>query len=75
MTIANEESEKNSVPITNNDVEIDNSDLYPERKGNKPRSWWNKVLRIKEREELSKIKCEGNVYNCVKDSKKLICTV
>lgn len=68
MTIANEESEKNSVPITHNDVEIDNSDLYPERKGNKPRSWWNKVLRIKEREELSKIKCEGNVYNCVKDS-------
>ena len=67
MTVTKEETEQ-PISNANNGIEIENSDLYPERRGQKPRSWINKIFRVQEREELDKFKCEMNVYNCVKNS-------
>lgn len=70
MTVTKEGTEQ-SVSNANNGIRIEDSDLYPERRGQKQRSWINKILRVQEREELDKVKCEMNVYNCVKNSKNL----
>ncbi|XP_043250398.1 mitochondrial inner membrane protease ATP23 homolog [Colletes gigas] len=68
MAITKEEKEKQSVPSTNTDEEFANLDLYPERRGQKSRSWFNKLLRVDEREVLSRLKCESAVYKCVTES-------
>lgn len=44
-------------------------DLYPERRGEKYKPSWGRVLLGMEgTESLDKIKCERNVYACVKKS-------
>ncbi|KAJ9595149.1 hypothetical protein L9F63_013557, partial [Diploptera punctata] len=44
-------------------------DLYPERRGEKYKPSWTSVLfRGEGREQHDKLKCEENVYNCVKNS-------
>ncbi|XP_049288762.1 mitochondrial inner membrane protease ATP23 homolog [Anopheles funestus] len=44
-------------------------DLYPERRGEKFKPSWGRVLLgIEGTESLDKIKCERNVYSCVKKS-------
>lgn len=44
-------------------------DLYPERRGEKYKPSWGRVLLgIEGTENLDKIKCERNVYSCVKKS-------
>lgn len=44
-------------------------DLYPERKGEKYKPSWSKVLfGLEGRENIDKLKCERNVYSCVKNS-------
>ncbi|XP_063702282.1 mitochondrial inner membrane protease ATP23 homolog [Culicoides brevitarsis] len=44
-------------------------DLYPERRGEKFKSSWKRILIGKEGNEyVDKTKCERNVYNCVKNS-------
>lgn len=44
-------------------------DLYPERRGEKYKPSWGRVLLGMEgTENLDKIKCERNVYKCVKNS-------
>jgi inner membrane protease ATP23 len=44
-------------------------DLYPERRGEKYKPSWTKVvLRGEGKENFDKLKCEENVYNCVKNS-------
>ncbi|XP_054006307.1 mitochondrial inner membrane protease ATP23 homolog [Hylaeus anthracinus] len=67
MTLIKEGSKEETVE-NKSDEQIKQSDLYPERRGQKPRSWLNRVFYVKEREELTKLKCEANVYNCIKES-------
>lgn len=44
-------------------------DLYPERRGNKPSLGVTDVLfKGKGRESIDKMKCERNVYKCIKES-------
>ncbi|PNF29717.1 Mitochondrial inner membrane protease ATP23-like protein [Cryptotermes secundus] len=44
-------------------------DLYPERRGEKYKPSWTKMIFHGEgRENLDKLRCEENVYNCVKNS-------
>lgn len=44
-------------------------DLYPERRGSHPkRSWLRTMLGLEGKEELDKIKCERNVYWCLRNS-------
>lgn len=44
-------------------------DLYPERKGDKYKPSWTKVIfGIEGRENIDKIKCERNVFSCVQNS-------
>lgn len=45
------------------------SDLYPERRGSKhKRSWFRMMLGVEGRESTDKIRCETNVYKCIKNS-------
>lgn len=45
------------------------NDLYPERRGTF-KAKWSKVLTMTEgKENLDKLKCEKNVFECVKASK------
>ncbi|XP_055681733.1 mitochondrial inner membrane protease ATP23 homolog [Lutzomyia longipalpis] len=44
-------------------------DLYPERKGEKYKTSWTKVISgVEGRENIDKVKCERNVFKCVKNS-------
>jgi inner membrane protease ATP23 len=44
-------------------------DLYPERRGEKYKPSWTKMIfRGEGKENFDKLKCEENVYNCVKNS-------
>jgi inner membrane protease ATP23 len=44
-------------------------DLYPERRGEKYQPSWKQVLFHGEgKENFDKLRCEENVYNCVKNS-------
>lgn len=44
-------------------------DLYPERKGEKYKPSWKKILfGVEGRENIDKVKCERNVFACVKNS-------
>jgi len=44
-------------------------DLYPERKGEKYKPGWTKIIfGFEGRENVDKMKCERNVYSCVKKS-------
>lgn len=44
-------------------------DLYPERKGEPiKRSWGRVLLGMEGTENIDKLKCERNVYSCVKNS-------
>ncbi|XP_059607806.1 mitochondrial inner membrane protease ATP23 homolog [Phlebotomus argentipes] len=44
-------------------------DLYPERRGEKYKTSWGKVLfGVEGRENMDKLKCERNVFKCVKNS-------
>lgn len=45
-------------------------DLYPERRGEKYQPSWTKVFfRGEGKENFDKLRCEENVYNCVKNSR------
>lgn len=45
------------------------SDMYPERRGaKKSRSWFRTMLGFEGRESIDNIRCEDNVYKCIKDS-------
>lgn len=61
-------------PSNNQDVITDSDkkwgyDLYPERKGGKYKpSWRNIFFNSEGTEDIDKIKCERNVYKCVKNS-------
>ncbi|XP_076244944.1 mitochondrial inner membrane protease ATP23 homolog [Calliopsis andreniformis] len=59
MTVLGEALEREST---------EESDLYPKRRGQQPRSLLNKIFRLEERQKLDTIKCEGKVYECVKNS-------
>ncbi|XP_076229792.1 mitochondrial inner membrane protease ATP23 homolog [Nomia melanderi] len=61
------EDQTQSVPNISDNIEKDNYDLYPQRRESQ-RSWVNKILRIEERQDVDKFKCEMNVYKCIKDS-------
>lgn len=44
-------------------------DLYPERRGEKSERNWAKVLiGMEGKENITKLKCERNVYSCIKNS-------
>jgi inner membrane protease ATP23 len=44
-------------------------DLYPERRGEKYKPSWTKIIfRGEGKENFDKLRCEENVYNCVKNS-------
>jgi inner membrane protease ATP23 len=44
-------------------------DLYPERRGEKYKPSWTKMIFHGEgKENFDKLRCEENVYNCVKNS-------
>lgn len=43
-------------------------DLYPERRGDFKNSISNVVLMKEGRETMDRIRCERNIYNCVKKS-------
>jgi inner membrane protease ATP23 len=44
-------------------------DLYPERRGEKYKPSWTKMIfRGEGKENFDKLRCEENVYNCVKNS-------
>ncbi|XP_076659951.1 mitochondrial inner membrane protease ATP23 homolog [Halictus rubicundus] len=68
MTFINEDNRNEPVSNVNDDILENETDLYPERRGQKPRTWINKIFRIQEREALHKFNCEANVYKCVKNS-------
>lgn len=51
--------------IPDADGELWGHDLYPERRGTKPRSIINTILMKEGRENLTKIRCERMVHNCV----------
>ncbi|EFN77220.1 mitochondrial inner membrane protease ATP23 homolog [Harpegnathos saltator] len=45
------------------------ADMYPERKGTKlKQSWIKTMFGFAERESLDNVRCEANVYHCVKNS-------
>ncbi|PSN36776.1 hypothetical protein C0J52_19397 [Blattella germanica] len=51
-------------------------DLYPERRGEKYKpSWTNILFRGEGKETYDKLRCEENVYNCVKNSKCFMITL
>lgn len=55
--------------IAESDVKDWGYDLYPERRGAKHKPSWRNVLFGGEgKEDLDKMKCERNVYKCVKNS-------
>ncbi|XP_034171774.1 mitochondrial inner membrane protease ATP23 homolog [Osmia lignaria lignaria] len=61
-------SDEESIPAKNNNTEADYSDLYPGRKNaSSPESWISKIPFFRS-ESFDKIKCETNVYSCLKDS-------
>jgi inner membrane protease ATP23 len=70
----NANSESPPVKSKNEKDEISNPvnwgyDLYPERRGEKYKPSWTKVIfRGEGKENLDKLRCEENVYNCVKNS-------
>jgi inner membrane protease ATP23 len=44
-------------------------DLYPERRGEKYKPSWTKIIFLGEgKENFDKLRCEENFYNCVKNS-------
>jgi inner membrane protease ATP23 len=44
-------------------------ELYPERRGDKlERNWAKLLVGMEGKENITKLKCERNVYNCVKNS-------
>lgn len=44
-------------------------DLYPERRGEKYKPKWTKVLfGVEGTENMDKVKCERNVVDCIKNS-------
>jgi inner membrane protease ATP23 len=44
-------------------------DLYPERRGEKYKpSWAKTIFRGEGKENVDKLRCEENVYNCAKNS-------
>lgn len=44
-------------------------DLYPERRGNTyKRNWLKTIFGLEGKEEIEKIKCERNVYWCLRNS-------
>lgn len=77
MTFINEK-EKNSTEQPKNetqdkappgDVKQWGYDLYPERRGEKYKPGWRNILFGGEgKEDIDKIKCERNVFKCVKNS-------
>lgn len=47
-------------------------DLYPERRGTFKSSLTNIVIGKEGKENIDKLKCEKNVYECVKSSKYIL---
>lgn len=51
------------------DNELWGFDMYPERRGGKiQRSWYKKFFGAEGRESLDNVRCETNVYHCIKNS-------
>nr|XP_033332711.1 mitochondrial inner membrane protease ATP23 homolog isoform X1 [Megalopta genalis]XP_033332712.1 mitochondrial inner membrane protease ATP23 homolog isoform X2 [Megalopta genalis] len=68
MPSINEDNQKEQASYENDDIIRDETELYPERKGSQPRSLMNRIFRIEERKAVNKLKCEMNVYKCMKES-------
>nr|KAF7421911.1 hypothetical protein H0235_009747 [Vespula pensylvanica] len=64
----NNKSDKNASTIENS---VDDAnwgyDLYPERRGRYKPTFFKKLIG-EGKEEITRLKCEGNVYKCVKNS-------
>ncbi|XP_058804142.1 mitochondrial inner membrane protease ATP23 homolog isoform X5 [Phymastichus coffea] len=55
--------------IDENEITWLYNDLYPERRGLSPkRNWLRMLFGLEGKEELDKIKCERNVYWCLRNS-------
>ncbi|XP_062547316.1 mitochondrial inner membrane protease ATP23 homolog [Armigeres subalbatus] len=76
-TSSDKSNQKGTPPIPNAVIDRRNDDggkqwgydLYPERRGEKYKPSWGRVLLgIEGTENLDKIKCERNVYSCIKNS-------
>lgn len=77
MTVKNEKNEKQSDSKKHSNIEeIEYSDLYPGRKNqsseNQSRTWFDVISFNEKRKNYEKLKCEINVYDCVKKSKILL---
>lgn len=72
--------ETNSTPDNSNKSQTNNAkkeeawgyDLYPERRGTFQAKLGNILIGKEGKENIDKLKCEQNVYDCVKNSKYLI---
>lgn len=64
----NKQFDKNASTI-NNSVDDPNwgYDLYPERRGRYKPTFFSRLIG-EGKEELTRLKCEGNVYKCIKNS-------
>lgn len=62
-----DQSDKKSIVVENNSTEFDYSDLYPGRKNGSSQSWKHKIPFINNN-SYYRIKCETNVYECLKKS-------
>lgn len=61
-------NDSENVPVKTG-VEWEYSDLYPERRGSKhEKSWFKTLVGLDGKEELEKMKCERNVYWCLRNS-------
>lgn len=65
-------SDEESIPAKNNNTEADYSDLYPGRKNDSSSQSWMKKIPFYKSENFDKIKCETNVYSCLKESEVFI---
>lgn len=76
MTTANERTEENKDTSSNNGTKTSvpkgekwGYDLYPERRGGRHSvDWFRAFFMLEGRDNMQKIRCEKNVYNCVRTS-------
>lgn len=73
MTVEEPKNDEQPTPNDNNNMDVEYSDLYPGRKqSSTPRSWLSKLFLMEKQEEIDKLRCEMNVYDCVRNSKFII---
>lgn len=62
-------SESQPTTSTTNGEELLRGDLYPERRGDSfQRSWLKTLFGLEGKEEIAKMKCERNVYWCLRNN-------